>query len=179
MDLIITKEFQWCETYTENRSLPDIDMVISELRSIKNKHGEVTPENVLNEARVESSILHSFFEWNDTEAARRYRLSQASKMLRAIEVKIIKDDEPLYIRAYEVLQRGGEFKNRKSVEYKSVSSIEDFSPLKKFLIGDLKRVVKKLSLYDNCEKIIEHLTEAVLLIEKLESSTQNEYKKTA
>jgi hypothetical protein len=177
MDLIITKEFQWCDHFLNHKTdAPDINLVITELRNIKEAYGQVTPENVITEAKAESSILHCFFEWNDTEAARRYRMSQASKMLRSIEVKVIKDSEPIYIRAYEVLQRDN---RNKKVEYKDISSVEDIEPLKKFIISDLRKIMKKISVYDNSEKIIEHLNETISLIEQMDLEARKELKRIA
>ena len=64
----------------------------------------LTPENLVNEARPESSPLHSAFEWNDSVAAEKYRNEQARLMIANIiwvksdiqaerEVKLISTDE--------------------------------------------------------------------------------------
>lgn len=51
--------------------------------------GFLDAEIVLESAKRKKSPLHSHFEWNDTEAARKYRLEQARYMIRSIEVEII------------------------------------------------------------------------------------------
>ena len=54
------------------------------------KGGEVNPTDVIEDARTSSSPLHSFFEWDDTEAAKKYRLWQARQMIAAVaEVVVI------------------------------------------------------------------------------------------
>ncbi|MDQ0305342.1 hypothetical protein J2S75_004394 [Ancylobacter polymorphus] len=58
------------------------------------QHGELTPEDVLNDAANPNSPLHSFFEWSDTEAARQYRLSQARGLIRAVVAVYVQDDKP-------------------------------------------------------------------------------------
>lgn len=63
-----------------------------ELSRIEQEHGELTPSIVLESARDEDSRLHDAFEWRDDVAAERYRLDQASKMIRAITVK--REDAP-------------------------------------------------------------------------------------
>ena len=47
------------------------------------EHGQITPQLVLDEAQSPTSPLHMYFEWDDTEAARKYRLIQAMNMLMA------------------------------------------------------------------------------------------------
>lgn len=75
---------------------------IQELRVLyKSKKGMLTPEDVLQRARVRSSALHSYFEWDDTEAARKYRLEQARGVIRTVRVHIERVDVPeIKVRAY-------------------------------------------------------------------------------
>jgi hypothetical protein len=48
--------------------------------------GRVTAEVVLERAQDPSSTFHAHFTWNDTEAARRYRLQQAGGLIRKFKV---------------------------------------------------------------------------------------------
>lgn len=48
--------------------------------------GELTPEAVVDHARARTSPLHRLFEWDDTEAARRFRLDQARLLLRSYTI---------------------------------------------------------------------------------------------
>jgi hypothetical protein len=57
------------------------------LEQIRDADGALAPEAVLRDAEREESPLHPCFEWDDTEAARRYRLEQARYLIRAIEVE--------------------------------------------------------------------------------------------
>ncbi|OJY66447.1 hypothetical protein [Rhizobium sp. 60-20] len=56
--------------------------------------GELTPEDVLEDAKHDNSPLHSFFEWSDTEAARQYRLQQARGLIRAVVAVYVQPDKP-------------------------------------------------------------------------------------
>ncbi len=56
--------------------------------------GELTPEDVLTDAANPNSPLHSFFEWDDTEAARQHRLKQARGLIRAVVAVYVSDDKP-------------------------------------------------------------------------------------
>lgn len=46
--------------------------------------GELTPKDVVDDARNDNSPLHSFFEWDDGEAAEKYRLQQARGLIRSV-----------------------------------------------------------------------------------------------
>lgn len=62
---------------------------------------EVKPEQVVDKARDETSELHKCFEWNDTDAAEKYRLIQARDVIRHLIVirrDDEKEDEPVQFR---------------------------------------------------------------------------------
>lgn len=50
--------------------------------------GFLRPAAVVDAARDENSPLHGAFCWDDTEAARLYRLDQAQRLIRKFHVKI-------------------------------------------------------------------------------------------
>lgn len=55
----------------------------AELEKIRKRHGGVlNPADVVEFARNERTALHSAFTWDDTEAAREYRLWQARQVIR-------------------------------------------------------------------------------------------------
>lgn len=61
------------------------EMIKRELDRIAKEHGHILrPADVVEAARSKESILHSQFEWDDTEAAEQYRLSQARGLIRVI-----------------------------------------------------------------------------------------------
>lgn len=56
---------------------------VEELREIERANGGVLlPEAVVERAADTQSALHGAFEWDDTEAARKYRLEQARQLIR-------------------------------------------------------------------------------------------------
>lgn len=57
----------------------------------KHHKGELTPKDVVDDARNRNSPLHPFFEWDNTAAAEAYRLSQARGLIRSV-VAIYRDD---------------------------------------------------------------------------------------
>lgn len=50
--------------------------------------GHVTPQTLVNAARPKDSPLHRFYDWNDKEAAEKWRIEQAKYHLRCILVII-------------------------------------------------------------------------------------------
>lgn len=67
----------------------------------KQQHGELTPKDVLDDARNPNSPLHSFFEWDDGEAAEQYRLQQARGLIRSVVAIYTREDAPaVKMKAY-------------------------------------------------------------------------------
>lgn len=56
--------------------------------------GELTPADVVADARNHNSPLHSFFEWNDSAAAEAHRLQQARGLIRAVVAVYTLEDKP-------------------------------------------------------------------------------------
>lgn len=57
------------------------------LTGIAKRHGgTLTPEQVLAAAKPKSSPLHQHFQWDDTEAAKQYRLIQAGQLIRRVRI---------------------------------------------------------------------------------------------
>ena len=81
-----------------------------ELARIEKAEGELTPTAVLERARSANSALHEHFEWDDSEAAEQYRLSQAGELIRSIVVDVTYSNvEPAKtVRAFISIERGGE-----------------------------------------------------------------------
>lgn len=71
-------------------------------------NGQLTPDQILSDAQKQDSPIHSAFEWDDTEAARQHRLSQARFLVRMIEVRYVeqpRDSAPT--RAFVSVKRDG------------------------------------------------------------------------
>ena len=73
----------------------------SVIRRLAEKHGSITAEIVLNEAKKKNSPLHSHFQWDDTKAARKYRLIQAAELIRRIKVEyVVSENNTVRVRAF-------------------------------------------------------------------------------
>lgn len=72
------------------------------IEKLEEKHGKVTPRLILDASKKESSPLHRCFEWDDTQAAEKYRETQAAALLRNLTVTVepITDEAPKTVRAF-------------------------------------------------------------------------------
>ena len=71
------------------------------LKRLLASHGVLTPQIVLEAARSQRSALHRLFEWDDTAAAEKFRLTQARNLIRTVRVVITAPNtEPREVRAY-------------------------------------------------------------------------------
>lgn len=80
----------------------DAETAGKELDRIYRQHGELDPQDVVDESRPETAPLHGLFEWNDAVAAEEYRKKQAMGIIRSIEVVVedSRESEPVVVRAF-------------------------------------------------------------------------------
>jgi hypothetical protein len=62
--------------------------------------GLLRPAAVVEAARPENSPLHGAFCWDDTEAARLYRLDQAQRLIRRFTIEIESDGDVVDVPAF-------------------------------------------------------------------------------
>ena len=76
--------------------------VRDQLQAIYDEHKRLTPSIVVTVAADPTHPLHERFVWDDSEAARRYRLVQASGLIRSVSVVVerAEDKPPVRVRAF-------------------------------------------------------------------------------
>jgi hypothetical protein len=67
------------------------EIIKAELKKLE-KNGKLTPFDVIEAARDKTSPLHEYFEWNDTEAARLYRIEQARGLIRTVKIEVVYEE---------------------------------------------------------------------------------------
>ena len=72
----------------------------SHLHHLREENGGLRPEDVVEDAADPKSPTHDWFEWDDTEAARLHRITQARYLLRSINVVVKVNDEPQVTRLF-------------------------------------------------------------------------------
>lgn len=87
-------------------------LMVQELARIHAENGGVLrPRDIVEEARPAGSPLHEYFEWDDGEAAEKWRLHQARNLVRVI-VEMLPYNAPRYeVRAYVSLAPDRAVKN--------------------------------------------------------------------
>ncbi len=72
------------------------------LEKLEKKHGGATPEDILKEAKPKKSPIHNWFEWDNTEAARKHREWQARSLVQQVVVvyEIKGKNKPRTVRAF-------------------------------------------------------------------------------
>jgi hypothetical protein len=77
------------------------DEICHELTAISQRASGLTPKTVLQVAKNPKSVLHKYFVWDDTEAARKYREIQAYALIRSVRVDTITHDKrEVSVRAF-------------------------------------------------------------------------------
>lgn len=113
----------------------------------RQKNGMLLIDDVLEEAKDESSILHKHFEWDDSEAADQYRRQQARALIQKCRIQLV-ETEAVQIRAFVSLptdrSAGG--------GYRLTSEVVSDANMKEELLHDIRltisRWTRKLHLLD-------------------------------
>ena len=73
----------------EGKYKADAEAAYAEIQTLE----AITPQNVVDLARSADSVIHDDFEWDDEIAGEKYRVIQASAMIRSFV--LVKDEEPM------------------------------------------------------------------------------------
>lgn len=76
------------------------EVACNELSRIYAERSELSPKTIVNESRTPTAPLHPCFEWDDQEAAEKYREAQARLIVRSIVTVSDQPKEPQNVRAF-------------------------------------------------------------------------------
>jgi len=113
------------------------EIVGQEIERIKEKNnGRLMPEDILKSAESSKSVLHKCFDWNDSSAAKKYRLQQAKYLIRSVEVIYVGDDgsKSKPVRAFVTLIEEGIHKPR---SYMTIGEVMGNKALKARYLSEL------------------------------------------
>src|SRR5258708_39882202 len=78
----------------------------TELLAIRDEHGKLTAALIVEEAAAEDHPLHGRFEWDDSVAGHKYRLTQARQLIRVVrETYIDRNGNPEDVRFFHAVAR--------------------------------------------------------------------------
>lgn len=106
----------------------DAQKCADEIMEICEELESATPQQILEKARDSNTELHKCFTWDDTEAAEKWRISEARAVVRnlkIIEQKLDKQPEPTTIRVFYKTDNESGYKPTKLIlkkpdEYKTL-----------------------------------------------------------
>ena len=107
--------YKWMSGYRSSVKAQVAGEIIQRLAD----EGRLTPQELVDEARPESSPLHKGFEWDDAKAAENYRRGQATRMIRAIVVKesavIDGGSEEIPVKIFNQTERGDTYESLRTI----------------------------------------------------------------
>lgn len=128
---------------------------------------DVTPEDMLRDAKNPRSPLHKYFEWNNSKAADKWRLEQARYVLRSITIDVVYDNgNTKSTRAFVNVQKEmGDDEERRSV-YVSVDDAMSDSDMRGQL---LETAIGELDSWKSRYVMLKELALVFAAIEKTKS----------
>ncbi len=113
--------------------------LLDHLTVIRDERGSLTPALVVDAARNPEHPLHSRFEWDDGVAAEKWRLEQASQLLRV--VKLPPDpSRPNDLRAFVAVK--GKDSHRAEYVPTETAMADEFA--RRLVLADMEREWKAL-----------------------------------
>ncbi len=86
--------FYWRKGFESRVSAEIVGVELERIRRLNNE--TLTPEDVLTAAERRGSPLHPLFTWDNDEAARKYRLTEARRIIQGVLIEHPRRDrEPL------------------------------------------------------------------------------------
>ena len=139
------------------------DEIRKELTVIAVDRRGLTPVTVLEVAKNPKSILHNYFCWDDTEAARKYREFQAYELIRSVKITIETGDaKEITVRAFwpvKQVERDGTIDYKKRGSYLPLAdAMKDKGALAQ-IIAAAKSELRAFSVkYQQLERVMEMST---------------------
>ncbi len=137
----------------------DAGKVFEEITSIGDSY---TPEEIVEKANDPDSELHKCFEWDDTIAAHKYRLTQAQLIVRSLVVTEERTDEkknpPIISRA---IVSTNENNNRYEKVTVAVRNEENYERLCNAALRELEVFKRKYSAIIGLRDMIEEIEELI------------------
>ena len=100
--------------------------------------GILTPEQVVEDAEDKKSPLHDLFQWNDGEAAKQYRLSQARNIINHFILVVHEGDKEYETKAWHSVKFvDSEGENQRS--YASMEVVQNNEQLREQVVANARR----------------------------------------
>lgn len=99
---------------------------IGEILSCQDAEGNLSTDEVLKRASDESSLIHKYFTWDDSDAANEYRRMQARQIIRRVPVVYLHNGvEKTIPRFVSIIRPSDETRTRRYVDVVDLSSDDE------------------------------------------------------
>jgi len=140
-----------------------------ELKALYHKHTLLNPQAVVSFAEDPRTALHSAFTWDDTEAAREYRLWQARQVLRVAVWTCPDSSEP--VRMYVSLQND----RGKEGGYRAVEDVLKDSDLRKQMLAE---ALAELEVFQRKFRLLSELKPVFAAVSRVKKQHEQKREKT-
>jgi hypothetical protein len=105
------------------------------LWGLKEKNGDVlTPTDILKNAQSKQSPIHDYFQWDNSLAAKQYRLWQARHLMGLIEITVVYDNGEDTMRAFHNIRISQ--KNEETQQgYVTIKDLEENAGYLKYMLN--------------------------------------------
>lgn len=101
--------------------------------------GTITDVDVVNAAKSKRSVLHKLFTWDDSEAARAFRLGQARSLIKSFTVRYEERPETA-VKAFQVKRRASVHSKDDRTEYTTTADALSDGPTRDRMIAEAIRL---------------------------------------
>lgn len=137
-------------------------------RLAKQNDGKITPLQLVEAAQDTDSPLHGYFEWDDTEAAQKYREAQARTLLRSCEIKFTVNNRKISVPSY-VRDPEADSMAQGYVQTTTIKTDEDAARevlIKEFKrIGSLLKRARQLGVYFDMDHDLEQMESSLDMLQ--------------
>jgi len=130
----------------------------SRITHLSEKKGYVTPKMVVDDARNPNSPLHNYFDWDDKEAAEKWRIEQAQYLIRHIVVTVMDEKKPEIRHFYSITPTSDMGKIKESKVYVTLNTImsdtEKRAEVIAYALRELNGWMERYRQYSELESLI-------------------------
>lgn len=160
-------QFQW----NKNTSFyhASAEQAHEAFETIRQRDGKLTAAAVVDEARPVESVLHNDFEWDDTEAAEKYRQHQARQMIGA--VCIVQERPKAPVRAFINVKAAPAPEKEATRQYLPLPTVLETPPLRQQMLAS---ALKEARIFQQKYQTLSALTPIFTAIEQVATKAEQE-----
>ena len=113
---------------------------------------DVTPEQLVERAKDESTELHKCFTWDDEEAAMKYRIIEARNVMRYLVREQAPDDDRPPVRTFYKTDNGSGYKH---LERTIMRNVDEYQSLLARAMRELQAFKAKYSMLEELQEIFD------------------------